>query len=447
MRSKTTLIIVSAVAAILSGSNLDMSWAADPSLNGAVSASSAGLSVEAEGPKGSITLNDAIALALIKNPELSAFSIERRAAEARAIQSGLLPNPELSAVVENIGGAKEVTGGIQTTIQLSQLIEIGGKRSARARVASLSQDLAERDYERKRVEILTEVSKAFIRALSAQQKFALAGEMVALAEEVANTVSERVSAGKVSPIEETKARVALSSATVEHERAGLELEAARKRLSSLWGDKKPHFEKVAGDLDAQILPVPAFERIASQLTMNPDLVRSATEISRRKAAVDMEKAKTLPDISVSAGYRRFSEFDENSVIFGVSVPIPLFDRNQGGLLESRLLLTKAEEERRAAEARAQSGLGEAHKALSIAYAEAMAFKEKTLPLAQSAFEGTNEGYRAGKFGYLDILDAQRTLFDVRLQYLRALTEYHLAVADVEQLTGEPVITKRNAEQR
>lgn len=445
MRSKTLLIVVSVATAILSGSNLDMSWSADPSRNGAFSASSGDLPVE--GPKGSITLDDALALAIVKNPELSAFSIVRRVAEAKAIQSGLLPNPELNTVVENIGGAKEFTGGTQTTIQMSQLIEIGGKRSARAKVASLSRNLAEKDYERKRLEIITEVSKAFIRALSAQQKFALAGEMAALAEEVANTVSEKVGAGKVSPIEETKARVALSSARLEHERAGLELEAARKRLAFLWGDKMPLFEKVAGDLDARIVPVPAFERLASQMAMNPDLIRGAIEISRRKAVVLMEKTKTLPDISVSAGYRRFNEFDENSVIFGVSVPIPLFDRNQGGLLESRLLLANAEKERRAAEARVQSGLAEAHKALSIAYAEVMAFRKETLPLAQSAFERTNEGYRAGKFGYLDILDAWRTLFDARLQRLRALTEYHLAVADVEQLTGEPVITKENAEQR
>ncbi|MEK6599483.1 MAG: TolC family protein [Deltaproteobacteria bacterium] len=405
------------------------------------------ISFKTEEPEGHITLADAVALALDKNPELAAFSVERRVAEGRVIQSGLLPNPELSALYENIGGAKEITGGGQTTIQISQLIELGGKRSARTHVAHLSQDLAEKDYERKRIEVLTGVSKTFIKTLSAQQKLAIAEEMAGLAKQFVKTVSERVLAGKVSPVEETKAKVALSLVMVEQERAKLELASARKSLSSIWGSISPRFKTAVGDMEEDIAPVPPFEQLTARLTNNPDVILRFAEISRRKAIIDMVRSKAAPDITVNAGYRRFTGYDENSAVFGVSIPLPIFNRNQGGMIESRLLLSKAEEERRAAEVNAAALLAEAFKSLSAAYVEVKTLKDIALPGAQSAYDATMEGYRMGKFGYLDVLDAQRTLFDVRVQYIRALTDYHLSVANVEQLIGEPVIAKRTASEQ
>ncbi|MFQ5453667.1 MAG: TolC family protein, partial [Candidatus Zixiibacteriota bacterium] len=152
-----------------------------------------------EEPTGMIALNQAVALALIKNPELEAFSLEIRAREANALQAGLLPNPEIDVEVENAGGSGSFNGFNQTetTIQLSQLIEIGNKRALRARVASLSQELAGWDYETIRVDVLTQVSKAFTDVLGAQQQLKLMQGLVSLAQKVKSTASERVKAGKV----------------------------------------------------------------------------------------------------------------------------------------------------------------------------------------------------------------------------------------------------------
>ena len=442
MQLKTILILL-AFAALstlteFATFNIHTAWSEAPSVS---LQEKAQVSFKTEEPEGHITLADAVALALDKNPELAAFSMERRVAEGRVIQSGLLPNPELSALAENIGGAKEITGGGQTTIQLSQLIELGGKRSARTHVAHLSQNLAEKDYERKRIEVLTGVSKTFIKTLSAQQKLAIAEEIAGLAKQFVKTVSERVQAGKVSPVEEIKAKVALSLVMVEQEHAKLELASARKSLSSMWGSVSPRFKTAVGDMEKDIAPVPPFEQLAARLTNNPDVIFRFADISRRKAIIEMEKSKAAPDITVNAGYRRFTGYDENSAVFGVSIPLPIFNRNQGGMIESRLLLSKAEEERRAAEVNAAALLAEAFKSLSAAYVEVKTLKDIALPGAQSAYDATMEGYRMGKFGYLDVLDAQRTLFDVRLQYIRALTDYHLSAANVEQLIGDSVITK------
>jgi cobalt-zinc-cadmium efflux system outer membrane protein len=132
------------------------------------------------------------------------------------------------------------------------------------------------------------------------------------------------------------------------------------------------------------------------------------------------------------------EADAYAFLFAASVPLPVFDRNQGNILEARYQLAKTEAERRAAAVRVQTALAETHAALSAAYSEAVTLRDEVLPGAQQAFEAAREGYHQGKFQFLDVLDAQRTLFEARGQYLEALSAYHQAVAALERLIGEPL---------
>lgn len=389
-------------------------------------------------PTGILTLREALALALLKNPELAAFSYKTRASEARIVQAGLLPNPEIGTFVENIGGSPTVTGGVETTIELGQLIELGGKRSARMRVASLGHNLAGWDYETKRIEILTSVSKAFTEVLSAQQRLILTEQIVDIAEQVAGTVSERVEAGKVSPIEETRTFATLSTIRIDLEQAKRELEASRRRLTAIWGNTDPQFEMAAGDFDSIPSSIPSLGQLKERLSQNPELARWADEMSLREEVINLEKSKAIPDFTVMGGYRRFREGGENALVVGISVPLPIFNRNQGGILEARYQLSQSEREQQSAEARLATLLSEAEKTLSTSYTEVITLKDSVIPASQSAFDAINEGYRLGKFGFLNVLDAQRTLFDAKLRYLRALTDYHKAVADVEGLIGEPL---------
>lgn len=153
-------------------------------------------SIQAEEPLNVITLPQAQSLALMKNPELTAFTLEIRAKEGQAIQAGLLPNPEISFTVENFGGSGDLHGfkGTETTLQISQMVELGGKLSKRRYVATLERNLANWDFEAKRADVLSEVTKAFIEVLSSQESLALTEELVSLSEEVFNTISARVKA-------------------------------------------------------------------------------------------------------------------------------------------------------------------------------------------------------------------------------------------------------------
>jgi cobalt-zinc-cadmium efflux system outer membrane protein len=407
----------------------------------------ASASLDPEEPTGVIDLRQALALAMMRNPELAASSWEVRAKEAGTLQAGLFPNPEPGFEIENFGGSgpSESLEGAETTLHVSQLIELGGKRSRLARVAALERDLAGWDYESKRLGVLTRATKAFVDVLAAQERLALTEDLVRLAEQVFGTVTERVKSGKVSPVEESKAGVVLATSRIELERARRHLEVARSHLTATWGGSSAAFEEVDGRLDV-VKPIPPAEQLVRRISQNPDIARWVAEMEQRQAAAELEDARRIPDLTLSGGVKRSSEANTDTYVLGVSIPLPIFDRNQGGTLEARYRLAKAGEERKASEVRVRTRLTEAYEALSTAFAEATALRDDVLPAARTAFDAASEGYRQGKFGYLDVLDAQRTLFEARGQFIETLAAYHKAVADVEHLIGERLDAVENTSQ-
>lgn len=441
-------------------------------------------------PMGAISLANALALALDRNPRLAAFSWDIRAAEARQIQAQLRPNPEMTVEIEDFrlgsgpgiktsswtasglgiqrereseSGARSGFSEAQFTISLSQIIELGGKRAKRMVLAERDRDVAAWDYEIARADLFKEVAQTFVEVLVAQQRVALDEELVQLAQQVLQTVSARVDAGRVSPLEATKAETALSVACVQAERSKRGLDSARAWLAALWGDKEAHFERAEGDLDT-VRTIPILDDLIKRASKNPDLARWRAELEKRKTAISVEKSKAVPDLTVYAGLRTTGMPDsdvrgfgfgsdglsrssgssrsdgnwDNSVVLGFSVPLPLFNRNQGSIKEAEHLMAKTGEERRATDVQVHASLAAAYYNLAAAVAAITSLKENILPEATQTFESIKQAYNEGKFGYLDVLDTQRTLFAARQQYLDALAVYHNSVAEIERAIGEPL---------
>ncbi len=390
-------------------------------------------------PPESVTLRQALALALLHNPDLAAFSYSIRSAEARALQAGMRPNPELAVEIENVGGTDELSGfdGAETTIELGQLIELADKRAKRRRVALLEGSLAGWDYEAKRLEVLRHVAQAYVALLVAQRRAELADELVRLSEQTYTTVVERVDAGKDSPVEKTKAQVALASAQIELKKANRRLAAARRELVATWGDRQATFNEASGDIE-QISPVPPEDALVGLLPQNPAIARWETELQQRKATVELEKARAVPDLTIAGGYRHLSETSDDAFVLGLSIPLPIVNRNQGAVQAAQFDLAGAYKQSQAAEATTYAAFATAHEMLSAAYAEVMDIRNVVLPGAQSAFEATRQGYQEGKFDFLTVLDSQRTLFDARQRYLDALASYHSTKAVVESLVGQEI---------
>ena len=389
--------------------------------------------VEAAGP---LTLQAALSMALGANAELSAAQYELQAVDASVLQAGVLPNPALEFGVEDT--RRETR---ETTVQLRQPIELGGKRAARVQAAERGRDAATAELNAKRADIRATVITSFFDVLAAQERLRLAENSAALAKRATTVASRRVVAGKVSPVEETKARVAESSVRFELVQAKSELVSARKRLAALWGNPSPRFERVDGQLDA--LPeLPERMELSLRLAVSPALAKARIEVDRRQALTQVERSRRIPDITLNMGVKRSEELGRNQAIVGVSIPLPFFDRNQGNVLEALRRTDKARDELVATETRLDNELAHAFEKLHVARQESSVLQQEVLPGAQSAYDAATKGYEAGKFNFLDVLDSQRTLLQAKSQYLRALSEAHRAAAEIDRILGEPMHANR-----
>ena len=401
--------------------------------------------IGAESGGGSITLTEALARTLRGSPELAAFNFELRAAEARILQAGLRPNPELSLDIENPTGSGPYKSGdqMENTLALSQLIELGGKRPARIQEAEAGRAVVGWEYQVKRVEVLKTTTFAFIDALAAQRRLELAEEVVKVSDEAVKLTEQRVGVGKASMVEAIRAKVAVSSARIEIEQARRDIATARGNLAAQWGARKADFGEVRGDLDRH-QPGPSLQTLRQRLLGNPDLARWTAEREKREARLAREQTLARPDITLKAGPRMEGKGEDATFVAGFSIPLPFSNRNQGNIAEARANLAKLDEEKRAAEARAFAALNEAYQKLTGASREIDILEASVIPGAQDAEKQLNDGYAAGRFTYFETLDARRTLNAARVQQLRARADFQKARAELDALTARPAELPRPA---
>lgn len=373
-----------------------------------------------------IDLSAAIRLALAQ-PAVRAAAHEVAASDAAAGQAGSYPNPTLEYLREG-----QRAGTRTTTIQINQPIELGGKRRARVALAEGSAGLARSELAARRQEIRAEVIAAFYGLQVARERQEVVQSLLDLARRSVDVAARRVAAGKISPIDETRARLAAADAASAVNGAKGELAIARARLGGFIGQPG----------DAIALAPSSFEQLpdirarAALLADDTAPVRRARgQLAAQLAQADVERAARIPDVTVSVGSQRDDDVGRRQAVVGLSVPLPLFNRNAGNLSAALLRADKARDELAAAQAMAASDLAGADARYETARAEASLMRQDVLPQAASAYELTLTGFEFGKFSILDVLDAQRTLFQSRTRYLDALLDAWRAWADIERLAG------------
>lgn len=390
-------------------------------------------------PTGVLRLEDALAAALLRNAELAADAFEVRAREAALMQAGARPNPTLSLELEDFAGSGPFRGvdSAQTTLLLGQLIELGGKRAARIGVATADRDLTSWDYEVRRIGVLVHTAAAFVDVLAAQERHRLAAEALELARSMQRVASLRLRAGIASPAEEIRAGVQVDVAEVEREHSEHELATARQVLAATWAGDEPRFERAEGDLE-RLPAVPSAGDLAQRLEASPSVARWRTELARRDALRARATSERVPDVTLRAGPRRLSGPEDTALVVGVSVPLPLWDRNRGAIAEAEHRVAKIAAEASAARIRSVTDLATARVGLQASSEEAELLRARVLPGTERAVEALRRGYESGRFGQLEVLEAERARLAAREQYLRALTEAHHSAQEIERLTGVPL---------
>lgn len=377
-----------------------------------------------------LTLDTALQTAFANNPDLAAAQWDIEIAAGGRQQAGLIPNPVASWDAEDTRRDTRTT-----TLKLSQTLELGGKRGARIDVATRAQDAAALALEQRRNTLRAEVIEGYYGALRAQERLDLAQRSLALAERGLVVANGRVTAGKSSPVEATRAQVQLSEIRLELNRAHMGLTDAYRRLAASTGSAATDFQAVATPSHSTP-PLPSATHLLARLEQTAELRLAELQIVQNEASVGLEKAQRIPDLDVSIGSQYDASVRERVNLVGVSMPIPLFNRNQGNVLAATRRADQARDLRNAAELRLRTETRQALDLWQTANSEVRAFNQQILPAAQRAVDSATRGFEMGKFNFLDVLDAQRTLIAARTQYLAATAQATDAWLRIERIYGD-----------
>lgn len=383
-----------------------------------------------------LTFREALSRTLKSNPDLAAYQYVLKAQEGRITQAGLRPNPTLRADVENVAGTGAVRGvdAAELAIGLSQLIELGGLRDKRVASAVIAREGVEIEGHIQRLDIVAETARRFVTLVAQQEEHQLTHLAVELAEQTASAVTRRVAAAKSPQAEVDRAAVALERARIDDAHAEHELIAARADLAALWGAPVPDFAEAAADL-YRLPEVGSYAQLLAALERTPDMNRYLTEARLRDSEITLAVASRRPGIEVGAGVRRLQQSGDMALMFSVGVPLPVRNRNQGLIAEARALREGAEANREAAMVVARAQLFRNHRELLDRSQQVDALRTRALPRIEAALENTEYAYDRGRYSYLELVDAQRELIDIRDSLIEAAMQYHLTLIEIERLTG------------
>lgn len=381
-----------------------------------------------------LTLDQAIAYALENSPALGAQDNYADAAKASRSQAGALANPELEVEAENIYGDADGTGEAEITYSISQLVELPGKRGNRIRMATAESMKAHLNRDATRLDLIRDVTIAYAEVIAGEQEVAILEEERDLATQVRGTVAAKVEAGKEPPIQKNKAGIELSASEIALDRARRSLTAKLQALTALMGDGAGNPILQPDSLPPLTQPED-YEAYKSRLSHTPEMQSLEANVTQAQSALSFEKASALPDPTVGLGIKQSRADDTESFVASVSFPIPVFNLNRANVARAGHELNASKMEQQSSALSLETSLAETYGNYISAYNEASALKTAVLPGAEEAFAFARGGYDAGKYGYLEVLDAQRTLFDAHRQYNEAILDYYTQRAVIERLTA------------
>lgn len=392
-----------------------------------------------------VSLEQALARTLDKNPSLNMFSYRLRVADADLLQAGLRPMPEISMEVENIGGNAPYNGvdNAQVTLALSQLIELGGKRDLREDVAVIAGQGERLAYEAARLDILGETLRRYVELAQAQASVGLAQRAVSLAEDAEQAARRRVKVGAAPPSDVARLMLSRQQTALALRRAQVRQKSAGVRLALMWGEGGN--ESAAENLNASstllpLPPLPSRETLFAQLNKAPLLRSLASQTRLREAQMRLAESSGRADMRVSIGARRdfhsAGENSGNSLVLGLSMPIGSAKSSRANKARAHADLQLSEASREAGEMEMLASLDEMYRSLEFTRESLTLLEQESLPLMQQLYADIENGYRAGRYSLLELINVQQERLSLEQSVIDFAAIFHLQRNELERLTGQ-----------
>ncbi len=389
-------------------------------------------------PTQDITINQALARALLNHPSLILFDKDLRIAEARILTASLLPNPALVTELEDFGGSGVYRGTDSATynVGLSQLFRLGGKRRAGITKKNAEKNALEVAYEARKRSVSEVVGRRFIEVLKAQQIELNRKKIVEISSESAKTIKTQVDGGRGSSIDLTQAELAVMESRLAYQTAVSRTKTTRIELASLWNSSNPDFNRALGSLQAPPSDLPLIREYGGLLQSHPKIHLAEAVFQVAKSGLGNQKAQRVPDLQAALAYRHDASLGESALVLGFSLPLPLFNRNQGGIAEARASIDRESKQREVTLLTLQVELSEAYSELSTAHMASRIIASELLPKAEEGFKASKESLRLGRASYLQVLEASENLTTMIERRTEAFAQFHQARITIEALIGK-----------
>lgn len=381
------------------------------------------------------TVEDAVSQVLKNNPRLKALSDKANGLRALVEQASYIPNPELELEAENFGGSLEGFRKSENTLALSQTIETGGKRTARVKMAEAEHELFQKEMSAELNEVIGNLKIAFAEVQRRETLHILASEELKLANETVSDVRKRVEHGAILSAELSKAELDQQGAELRYQRSELALQTAKRRLASFWGGETYQIGKV-GRLPDATDSIP--ELAQSDCDQGPLIDVADGKIEFAKRSLAHQESLKVPDLTVNAGYRRFEDTNDHAFVGGISVPLPIFNRNKGSIQSAASSIGAERKLRANLKNKVCTQTENLRRELKLQVSQLAALKKKLLPTAEKTYRHFQEAFNMGRSSYLELLDAQRGYLETRREAVEVNFSAVETQAELQVLLGSAV---------
>ncbi len=392
-----------------------------------------------------LTLSEALARAQAFDPVRPVLDAWVKAGEAAVRQAGVRLNPSLDIELENFAGTGvyALADRTEATVSYQQTLERGGKQSARTGLARAQVEVTRLRGAVRALDMLREVQVAYVEALAAEADLVVVEARLVAVMGAQSDVERRVKSARDPLFAASRAETVTAQAVIARDEARTAAADARSRLAGFWNgganyvlDVKTFFEAVPPT--------------AAPATLIVDLQMLAAERDAAIAAVRVEQAKAIADPTVRGGVRYLGQGGDVALVIGGTIPLQRYDTNAGGVARAQAERMAAEAEIEAARLARERELAHLTRRMTAASREAERIRTEVIPVAIQAVEQVREGFNRGGFQYIDIAEAEKALFDVRVRRVAVLRQFHLDQAALDRLTGRhaaPVTRTTSAEPR
>ncbi len=394
----------------------------------------------------SLTLEEALAHAALNRQELNNSRADLEAATVKMTHSGLPPNPELGVSLDNLGGNLPADEVKETTVSLSQPFEIGGKSSARMRQGQAEILRLQDQQTAAWLDIAAEVKLAFLEVLGDQERLALHHEAEQITAELAGITHERVAAGELTATEETRAEARKAETKAESQKLKRLLAEAEINLASAVAEQDSSPVIASGRLPQEV-SIPDCQTLLAGIQASPLLALRRSETQVAASGLALEQANAWSDPALALALREIPGKEARAVTIGLTIPLPLFQRNQAALAEAGSAAQKATANEESALRRLRTELIKIHTVLVAADQEARTWRDEVITRTSIAADSVREGFKAGKFRYSDVLEASQSQVQVKSRHLDAILDLNRAAISLDRLLGKPLIPSPFSENR